>query len=197
MRDVARSPIGGGSRTAAFARQENIDAWSARREYPRIHDAMFGAFVSRAFPVDGAVLDIGCSTGLLGRRIADTGTTVVWADGDADATSRGQAAGIIGSLWLGRMNPDTWPDLCQFIRDEGVTLVVARRILCVLSDAVPTDQIADGFADAGVTAVLLEGQKVDGRSVQPNARADEQADYLADRFPRRADCGGDVRYCRQ
>lgn len=180
----AHSPIGGGGRNAAFARQSNLDAWVRDREYPAIHDQFFDAYMTEVHGDPGAVCDIGCSTGLLGRRIAERGASVVWADGDADATQRGIQAGVIEPerLWLGRFSPESWPGFCCWLQDMRVGVLVARRILCVLSDAVPADMIRDGLAEAGVHTIILEGQKVDGRSVQRNATADDQVAYLAPDF---------------
>lgn len=198
---TASSPIGGGGSDAAFARQSNLDDWKARHVYPKIHDAIFAAYLNHCVGDRGCTLDLGCSTGLLGRRIADTGASVVWADGDGNAAQRGTEAGVIdaayGRLWCRKLDPDSWPDFVNWLRGFDVRTVVARRVLCVLSDVVPADVIRQGFADAGVRTILLEGQKVDKRSVQRNARAGDQVAYLSPDFGLIRNCGGDVRLLRK
>lgn len=169
-----------------FNDQAYVEAWKRDRTYPRIHNAIYQACVDR---LDGTtVLDLCCSTGLLGRRIADClALPVVAFDGDTDAVNRGLAAGVFSPpcaipVLCQRLAPDTMPGFLGFLGEHHVTQVVARRCLCDLSEVVPLPDLAAALHAVGVARIVLEGRKLDSRAVHPVGSADAQAAGLTSHF---------------
>lgn len=182
-----------------FNDQGYLDAYAESRRYPRIHDAIWNAAVAELSSL--TVLDLCCSTGLLGARLRDNlRCQMVWAEQDADAIARGIGAGAIerGRLWTGTITPETIGSLTGFLIEHGVTGVVARRCLCVISEKCPLYLVRDAFDTAGITEVLLEGQAQDVRAVHPFGSADAQVAALAPNYVLRPTrYGRDVRYLRR
>lgn len=163
--------------------QQYLEQWRASRAFPRIHDAIFDACVQ--WMPDLPFVDLCGSTGLLGRRIHDVlGLKGCGIDADTDAITRGLQAGVYGDDLPIRhqlITPDTLPDMSMWLRDHNVQTVVARRCFCVISEKCPLPLVQDLFLDLGVTTIILEGQKRDGRAVHPVGSADQQAEAF-DRF---------------
>lgn len=189
----------GRSKPGRYNDQAYVEAWQSGRRYPTIHNAIFDA-AAELLPAPakaGRVLDLGCSTGLLGRRLCDhLGYDVAWTDGDEDALQRGLEAGVIESDHYLRcvLTPESIEAFQGFLVDQGVRTVVARRVLCVYSDRTSPDMLRELFAAAGVERILLEGQRRDRRAVHPFGSADQQVAGMAPTFALRASRSIDVRF---
>lgn len=186
------------SKPGRYNDQALLDAWNATGAYPAIHNAIFDAAVNwlPAPEVAGPLLDLGCSIGMLGRRLEDVlGYTSHWTDGDTEALGRGIAAGSIDpARALGiQLRPDTAGEWTEFVTSHGIRTLVARRCLCVYSDGSSPAYLTELFADVGIERILLEGQRRDRRAVHPNGSADQQVLALSTRYTIRHGLA-DVRY---
>lgn len=155
--------------------QTYLDEWCATLNYPRVHDAIFDAFVMNASA--GMTLDLCASTGLLGRRVRDVLDEPVWAlEGDDDAVDRGFAAGVYDHDYYPvvplRITPDTLDDFLTLVKSYGTVNVLARRCFTELSEVVPLWALRDGLHQAGVQCIILEGEKQSRRSRHPLGSAD-------------------------
>ena len=162
-----------------FNAQEHLDAYAEGR-FPRIHDAIAEAALLELPPPteSGRVLDLLCSTGLLGARLRSKGYRVAFAEMDGDARTRGMAAGTYGDdpLWTDKISTFTMDRFLAWLQDHGVTLVVARRCLCELDKVIDLSKFGTALADIGVTQVVLEGQRGGKRPISPGIA---QAEALA------------------
>lgn len=183
-------------KTTRYNSHAYVQAWQQDRAYPKIHVPITEAAVQYLRPEDGPLLDLGCSTGLLGRHLADLGYDVYWADRDDEAIGRGVQFGIIDPdrLRLGVLNPESWDGFVDWVRDRGIRTLVARRVLCVLSQRVPVPMMRDGFVRAGFQRILLEGQRRDVRSTHPFGSADLQVAGMEPDFVMRGHHHIDVRF---
>ena len=156
-----------------------LDTWKDTGEYPKIHTAVFDAAIDHhpEPSTDLTFLDLCCSTGLLGAHLREAGFSTVFADGDKKAIDRGIAAGTFSRdpLWFGDVTPGTINHLGQWMAENNVTDVMARRCLCVLSLKVELDVIGNVFADAGAERLTLEGQLISSRATAKNGAGEDQA----------------------
>lgn len=158
-----------------------LETWRLKKVYPRIHDAIFGAFMSHARGT--AVLDLGCSHGLLAERLIHFGGAfhAVGVDADEKAIERGVAAGIQATLIPLRLTDATLCRLTGLIKDHGLNVVIARRILPELFGDDPTfgRRFAEEIAAAGIAELFLEGRVASGRSVNPLRSIAEEVELVS------------------
>ncbi|WP_416565068.1 hypothetical protein [Nocardia testacea] len=117
---------------------EHLYDWQRNGRFPKIHDDIYNLVRSEVGPEDGAVLDLGSSTGLLTRRLEQAGFDVVGIEADANAIEAGRTAGTYaGSVpvrhWM--LTPNQLPEFGIFLRSARIKTVVARRVLPELDDA--------------------------------------------------------------
>jgi hypothetical protein len=127
---------------------EYVRAWQDTGKFPPIHDGIF-ALLKAKIPVaeDGTtVLDLGSSTGLLSRRMADAGYTVYAIEGSVATSNVGREAGIYDGIEImrSRLKTEDLRDLRVFpeLDDYGVAPQFLARV----------------FAEAGVKHILVEGR---------------------------------------
>ena len=163
---------------------EYVTDWVEHGRFPKIHDTIFNAAVEHL--PDDPLLDLCASTGLLGRRLHDVlNLPACSQDGDDRAVAMGTEHGVYADdvpVKLLKLTPDSMPELADWMQAHEVATVVARRCLCVLSEAVPFEQTRDLFGDLGIKAVLLEGQTQTSRATHPFGHADRQVEALAPVF---------------
>jgi len=181
-----------------FNGQERLDEWSDHGIFPKIHDYIYEAAMME-LPLPSAatrVADLCCSTGLLGARMRSSGYKVAFLEADTDAIVRGRAAGTFAEdpLREGFIDEDTIKDTGSWLSGNEVDIILARRCLCVLSERVPLPVVAEVFAEAGVTAILLEGQKILSTSVHPFGSADAQAEGLSSHYDVVTRCSQTILY---
>ncbi len=147
---------------ARFNSSEHLYDWQRTGRYPKIHDDIYNLIRSEVDTADGAMLDLGSSTGLLARRLEGAGFNVTGIEADAKAIEAGKVAGTYGRAvsvchWL--LTPDEMPKLFDFIDSRRIRIVVARRVLPELDNAGVTPELLGAtLADAGVRHLFLEGR---------------------------------------
>lgn len=152
---------------------ELVRDWEESGAYPKIHDAIYGWAREILPPRCGMVLDLCSSTGLLARRLARAGYRTCAVTMPGPALDLGRDAGVYEHTpVLGlKIEPSTLPALDEWIRDQQVRVIVARRALPELWDALGSARdvqiMAEMWADAGVRHILLEGRANVGRSTHP------------------------------
>lgn len=77
-----------------FDAPEHVDAWRSTGRFPVIHDAIVRLVQEEIDPRAGTVLDVGSSTGLLTRRLTDSGYVVAAAQEPGAALDAGRLAGL-------------------------------------------------------------------------------------------------------
>ncbi|MFI5778681.1 hypothetical protein [Nocardia sp. NPDC051570] len=145
-----------------FDSAEHLYDWQRSGRFPRIHDDIYNLIRSEVSPADGPVLDLGSSTGLLARRLHRAQFVVHAVEADATAIDAGRTAGTYGPNmpvrhWM--LTPGQMPEFGEFLRENGVTVVVARRVLPELDNAGVTPELLGAtLAKAGVRHTFLEGR---------------------------------------
>ncbi|MCU1647153.1 MAG: 8, gp08 [Nocardia sp.] len=145
-----------------FDAAEHLYDWQRSGRFPRIHDDIYNLIRSEVSPSDGAVLDLGASTGLLARRLQHARFAVHAVEADANSIDAGRTAGTYGPSvpvrhWM--LTPGQMPEFGEFLREAGVTIVAARRVLPELDNAGVTPEIlGETLAKAGVRHLFLEGR---------------------------------------
>lgn len=112
-----------------FDAPEHLEAWRARGVWPAIHNAMTAFAV--AHMRGETMLDLGCSYGLLGARIASEAGGIVThgIEVDEKVIVASQDAGVPIRLYRLKLTVDTLPEFSAILRASSTTAVVARRIL--------------------------------------------------------------------
>jgi hypothetical protein len=142
---------------------EYVRAWQDTGKFPPIHDGIF-ALLKAKIPVaeDGTtVLDLGSSTGLLSRRMADAGYTVYAIEGSVATSNVGREAGIYDGIEImrSRLKTEDLRDLREWMHRQEISVVMARRVFPELDDyGVAPQFLARVFAEAGVKHILVEGR---------------------------------------
>jgi SAM-dependent methyltransferase len=163
-----------------FNSPEHLAKWRATGRYPLIHDAMSGAAASLV--CGSRLLDLGCSYGLLGARIAyAAGGAAFGIDADADVIAAANEARVPIKLRCMRVTADTMKELCDFVAAEGITVLIARRVMPELfGEGIALGvKFAAMLAGAGVDEVLIEGRVVSARSVSALASIDDEVAMLS------------------
>lgn len=145
-----------------FDSAEHLYDWQRSGRFPNIHDGIYNLIRSDVGPADGTLLDLGSSTGLLTRRLGQAGFTVLGVEADANAIEAGRTAGTYSHTipvrrWV--LTPNQLDAFGDLLRAEGVTIVVARRVIPELDDAgVTPPLLAATLANSGVRHLFVEGR---------------------------------------
>lgn len=145
-----------------FNSEEHLTAWRTAGKYPAIHEAIFSAVATHV--CGGSVLDLCCSTGLLGERMRrQLGLRVVGVEADVKAVTAGLAAGVELPVTVMRVEPATLGEFIRVIRANSVTAIVARRCLPELFgwglDGLAWGRRwAEAIAAASVTELVIQGR---------------------------------------
>lgn len=167
-----------------FDAPEHVDAWRSTGRFPVIHDAIVRLVQEEIDPRAGTVLDVGSSTGLLTRRLTDSGYVVAAAQEPGAALDAGRLAGLYDGVPVfdQRITPATLPDLLDWLQERGVTAVVARRVFPELHDALGPEmfgQLAAGLGYAGVRTIVLEGRQARSNTLHALGSRPNECEALA------------------
>ena len=146
---------------------EYVEEWKAVGAFPSIHDGIFGMLMTTVGPEIGGVLDLGSSTGLLSRRMADAGYTVYAIEGSVATSNVGKEAGIYAGIEVlrARLKPRDMGSFSEWLTKRDIRVVMARRVFPELDDyGCHPSFLAKVFAEAGVGHIFVEG-----RLPRPNA----------------------------
>jgi hypothetical protein len=146
---------------------EYVEAWQASGSFPAIHDGIFSLLSNILPDLDGSVLDLGSSTGLLSRRMADAGYTVYAIEGSVATSNVGRNAGIYSGIEVlrARLKPRDMGSFAEWLSKRDIKVVMARRVFPELDDyGCHPSFLAQVFAEAGVEHIFVEG-----RLPRPNA----------------------------
>jgi hypothetical protein len=164
-----------------FNSPEHLETWRTRGRYPAIHDGIADAAAS--FMRGKRLLDLGCSFGLLGARIAkEIGhDTAIGVEADRSVISAAKAAGVPMVFHNIKVAADTLTQLEAVVRCHGINVIVARRIMPELfgSDLDLGVRFAALMGAAGVKEMLIEGRVLSGRSTNALASIDAEVVMLA------------------
>lgn len=145
-----------------FNSPELLEAWQATGEWPAIHNAMSEMAIT--YVTGRRLLDLGCSYGLLGARITAENAMEpgIGVDASSDAIAAGKAARVPLDLKFMRVLPrrSDWLDLMAIIRDNGVDVVIARRVFPELFGEHVDEMSAFGeeLRRAGIKELLVQGR---------------------------------------
>ena len=146
-----------------------------------------------------ALLDLGCSFGLLAHRIAKiTGAKAVGIDASERTLLAAIKAGVDIQMVCLKVDRGAIDALCGLIRQQGVSVLIARRVLPELwgEDIDGGKEFAGAIADAGVTEVFIEGRVQSPSAVSPLRSIAEEVALMSDRF-REVRRVGPVSYLRR
>lgn len=140
---------------------EYVDAWKDGGKFPNIHNGIFNLIARGVKPEDGNILDLGSSTGLLSRRLADAGYTVYPMEASRVAIAEGTEAGVYDDLEVTqfRLRPSRIPEFIEWLSKHHIKVVVARRVFPELDDSgIPPVLMTEAFIAAGVEHLFVEGR---------------------------------------
>lgn len=152
----------------SFDNEDYLIAWKEKGAFPKIHQDIFNLF---SFTYEcTSVLDMCSCTGLLGTHIMEShGLPCVGLEGDDRWLDRAKKYEIplpTLEIWL---SPDTLPEIINFIKDNKVNGIVARRCLAELfaydenfklmkkPNMEWAGELTRAFSDAGVKEIWIEG----------------------------------------
>lgn len=150
-----------------------LEAWQSKREYPKIHKNMYELVTATI--TSKTVMDLCCSTGLLGQHVADFGANVIGVEALQKSIDKAKSFGIEIPLIQLNIDNNSIDVLCEIIANNSVTGIIARRCLSELF--VTEDKTSIDFkwanlftkkiVEAGIKEIWVEGRAEQGRSVHP------------------------------
>lgn len=143
-----------------FDSTDYTDTFKRLGAFPQIHGAIYQLIAEEL--TGSSVLDLCCSTGLLGERIR-TGlkVKVCGVDRDVGALLAGEAAGVAMPVIAMPIVPAAMPGLIAWVKLHGVDTLVARRCFPELfgDDHFFGRLMAAALRGAGVREVFLQGRQ--------------------------------------
>ena len=159
--------------------------------YPKIHDDIFE--LHRYIPVKN-VIDLGCCTGLLSRRLADKYDFVLGIEINKKYLDKAVKAHNIKYLNFGIQN-DTLIDLNDAIKKYGIRAIFARRVIPEIYETGGFKLVND-FIDtvfkAGIEYIAIEGRKSTRNAVNPLYSIGQEGVV----FDKKYDCVYQYKNCR-
>ncbi|MBI1213832.1 MAG: hypothetical protein GC190_20415 [Alphaproteobacteria bacterium] len=165
-----------------FDAPELVQRWQQLGEYSRIHDDITHMAMSHLNAK--RVMDLCCSTGLLGRRLLDCLKLerVTWVDSSKPAIDAGLAANVIDCkyAYVMRVDRQSLAAFMGIIGRESLTAIVARRCMPELFgyDLQLGRDFAAAIAGAGVTQIFLEGRVPSPNAVNPLSSIDDEVEIF-------------------
>jgi hypothetical protein len=167
-----------------FNSPEHLETWKLRGRYPAIHDAIGDA--AATYMRGSRLLDLGCSYGLLGARIAkEAGQAApIGIEADPKVIEASRAAGVPIGLIHWRVVESSLSELGKIVAGDGINVIIARRILPELfgNDLEFGKRFAATMAAAGVKEMFVEGRVVSARSTNALASIDHEVAMLSGSF---------------
>jgi hypothetical protein len=178
---MADAATASGETMKRFNSPEHLSTWQERGRYPAIHDGIADAAAS--LMRGKCLLDLGCSYGLLGARIAkESGQGMplgIDADGKVIAAARDAKVSMFFTHL--RVTAETLPLVAELVRDHSIDVIIARRILPELfgQEVMVGGMFAAMMAKAGVKEMFVEGRVVSERSTNALASIDAEVAMLS------------------
>lgn len=149
-----------------FDAPEYVEQFEKTGKYPAIHnDIFYMDKYLKSFP--GAVLDLGCCTGLLSRRLMQNHEIVLGVEANENYLTRAVPGPKYFNL---KVSEDTLAKLGDIIRSNGVKIIFARRVIPEIYDTGGFDlvnSLVELFYKNGVNYVVLEGRKPTKNATNP------------------------------
>lgn len=145
--------------------------------YPRIHDDIFE--LSKFMPVEN-VIDLGCCTGLLSKRLSEKYKLVVGIEISKKYLQKAIKANNIKYLNFG-IQEETLVDLNETIRHYDIRGIFARRIIPEIYETGGfklVNDFVDTIFKAGIEYIALEGRKSNKNAVNPLYSIDKEGDIF-------------------
>lgn len=150
-----------------------LEQWKKDRTYPSIHSNIFNLISSTVEST--SIVDICCSTGLLGQHVSDLGLDVFGVEYSETSIANAKKYGIEMPIYQMHIDRSSINDLCKLISENGATGLLARRCLSELFVARDGESIDFDWANifsqkiikAGIKEVWIEGRADQGRSTHP------------------------------
>lgn len=162
-----------------FNAPEHLQFWKDTGRFPAIHDDIMHLASSHMRGL--TALDLCCSTGLLGQRVAaHLGAEVVGVDGDTRALALGKEAGLDVRLVYQRIDPHDLQPLENLLQQHQIETVLARRCLPELfGQALAAGRtFAQMLHRQQVQEILVEGRMVSPGAVNPLASLAQEVELL-------------------
>gem|GEM_PF-4820675 len=167
-----------------FNSPEYLRAWQLQGQWPAIHNAMTDFALAN---MRGSfLLDLGCSYGLLGARIAMEagGLACAGIDADAKVVEAAVEAGVPMRFHVLSVNKDTLPDLEKILTVSRPKTMIARRVLPELwgYDLEGGRAFVELLAASGLREIFLEGRVASERATNPLRSIDDEVTLLSPRY---------------
>jgi hypothetical protein len=165
-----------------FNSPEHLLAWRDTGRFPAIHDAIANMAVAN---MRGRVLmDLGCSYGLLGHRIAQEmggEVTVIGVEVDAKVIAAAEEACVGVRFHTFKVERASLQELRALAIHYRVDTIVARRILPELfgDDRPAGVTFASDMAASGVWEMFIEGRVATVNAVNPLRSIADEVDLVA------------------
>lgn len=167
-----------------FSSEDHLVRWRETGSFPAIHDDI-RAMVSARAPAK-PLLDLCCSTGLLGESLAAEGFTVFGVDCNGKTIRLGVSSGVKMPMTAMTLRVDNWGMLAEFIALRGIVTIVARRCIPELfthaREQLHAERFVSMVALAGIEHVFLEGRIRTPRAVHPLRSVDREVAIFEKRY---------------
>jgi hypothetical protein len=167
-----------------FNSVEHLEHWKKTGQFPAIHNDIFFAVMN--WGNSDKYLDLCCSFGLLGERVRKKmpGVDVYGVDADATAIQQAQDAGITMSITHMKITAETLPELVDFIREQGISGILARRAFPELfgDDLALGRHFGRQLRSVGVHEVFLEGRAPTKNAVNALSNLEQEKGLLNGSF---------------
>jgi hypothetical protein len=161
--------------------EEYLQDWKTGGVFPDIHKPIVDLMAAHVGGRE-VVLDLCCSTGILGAQIRTRVTrNVVGIEGNLKPIALGRRYGVVQPIYEVTITPQTWPEVDKIISHQCVTVVVARRCLSEIFGERPEwgPVVAQNLKRLGVRRIFLQGRAFSKRSTHPIPNTEAEIRLLA------------------
>jgi len=165
-----------------FSDPAHLERWASDGTFPKIHTPLF-QLVTRAAEGRSAC-DLCCATGLLGRRLVDSGFHVIGVERNHRYLTMGLQFNVGLTLYRLDVNPRTFEELGTILRQNQVTTLVARRCFSeIFARHLDSGQdFARMLIRSGVRQVFLQGRVPRADATHPIPTVEHEADLISGPF---------------
>lgn len=142
-----------------FNSTEYLEKWEKTGQYPKIHNDI--AFLFEQYSKGNRVLDLCCSSGLLGERLhRKLGVHAVGIDGDRIAIEKALKFGVSMQIHHLKIKRQSLKDVVQIIENDRLNTIIARRCVPELfaDDIEFGYEFAHQMKNIGIKEIFLEGR---------------------------------------
>lgn len=165
----------------SFHDQSYVDAYLQRHEFPAIHDEIFAL---DKFVIFDTVMDLGCCTGLLAARLAETHTNVVAIEPNKNYLKNAVQLPNIHYYNMG-VSDKTLDQIAAIIRKHNVKAIFARRVLPEIYDTGGESLVRSLIKtchDNGVLTFVVEGRVETSRSAHALKGIDDEINIVGEYY---------------